>query len=397
MIVELRGVEFANKGAELMLHSIIKEVKANYPDTIFVMEKTSSSPRNKHLEYGIYTRTDFRKFRVEFRHLFKLIPASARHRLKYIDVDEIDVVFDASGFAFGDKWGAEKAAKRLANYIVNWKKKGKKVILLPQAFGPFTDADLRSKINIIIENADLIFARDELSFQYLKELSPGSQNIKLKPDFTNLIKGIVPGYFDKEKHQVGIITNSKMLETASKENGNAYIMLLERIIKTIQAAKYKPYFIIHDEGIGDIKIAEKINMETGTNLPIIKESNPLYVKGLIGQSYAVVTSRYHGLVSCLSQQIPCLSTSWSHKYEMLLQEYDYSEALLNVNITDDILLEKIKSVLDKNSRIKIINKLEKGSRTQQKLSKEMWEEVFVKKSLPMKSIYAPPSPVKELY
>ena len=47
MIIELRGVEFVNKGAELMLQAIVQKVRKELPNTIFVMEKTARSPTGK--------------------------------------------------------------------------------------------------------------------------------------------------------------------------------------------------------------------------------------------------------------------------------------------------------------------------------------------------------------
>ena len=90
----------------------------------------------------------------------------------------------------------------------------------------------------------------------------------------------------------------------------------------IENLGYKPYFLIHEAKM-DRKVAEAINQKLIIKLPIIQEDNPLYIKGMIAKCKAVVTSRFHGLVSCLSQAIPCLSTGWSHKYETLLKDYNY--------------------------------------------------------------------------
>lgn len=383
MIIELRGVEFINKGAELMLHAIMAKVKSAIPHAIFVMEATARASREKHLENGIYSKTRFNFKRkgmkvdidIDKSFLYNFLPASSRRKAKYVAEREIDVVLDGSGFAFGDQWGASRAGGRLADHIVAWKKQGKKVIMLPQALGPFTDTALIAKMQTITKYADLIFARDPISYEYITALANGATNIRLKPDFTNLIKGSVPESFNTKNCEVAIIPNSKMIETSDKKDGEAYMDLLKRLIIMIQDAGQKPFFLIH-ESQSDGKIADTTNQALVKKIPVVREENPLYVKGIIGASRAVVTSRFHGLVSCLSQAVPCLSTGWSHKYEMLLQDYAYPEALLDVNCDDKTLREKVDFILREPSRSQITEQLKQEGKKQKQLSEEMWKEVF---------------------
>ena len=59
MNIELRGVNFFNKGAELMLHAIVSKVRKEMPDALFVLEKSPLTPRRRHLANGIYTKASF--------------------------------------------------------------------------------------------------------------------------------------------------------------------------------------------------------------------------------------------------------------------------------------------------------------------------------------------------
>lgn len=375
MYIELRGVEFVNKGAELMLQAILEQVRKEMKDVKFVMEVNSRSPLQKLKAEGILAKSNIKRKGVHWGKVLDALPTSFRNKIGFAAPSEIDAVLDASGFAFGDKWGAEKAGKRSANHIEKWKQNGKKVILLPQAFGPFEDPKLEEKMQIILKHADLVFARDRVSFGFMDALKVGKDNLFLAPDFTNLVKGKVPHKYLSFDFDVAIIPNQKMLETNNAKDNEAYPVFLTQMIRLIQRQKRSPFFLIHESKM-DRAIAEDINKTLDHPIPIIHEEDPLVVKGIIGKSKAVVTSRFHGLVSALSQNVPCLATGWSHKYEMLFEDYGYSEGLCQLGQPEKYYCDKIDMVLDPESRRKITEKLNGAGAKQKSESHEMWRKVF---------------------
>jgi colanic acid/amylovoran biosynthesis protein len=376
MNIELKGVNFFNKGSELMLHAIMRRIKAEMPDALFVMEDSHYTTRKRHLQNGIYTKVNFQRF-IFLKYLLAIIPGFIFRLWHYISEKEINVVLDCSGFGFGDIWGAKKASDKLGRHMVKWKKAGKTVIMLPQAFGPFSNEELIPVMRNIIKYADLIFARDPISFNYIKQVCGNNNKVICAPDFTNLIEGTIPPFFDSPKCEVAIIVSSKMLDTATINDAETYINLFYRIILMITGFGHKPFFLIHEMET-DMRVVERINQRLATKSPVVNEDNPMHVKGIIANSVAVVTSRFHGLVSCLSQGIPCLATNWTHKYEMLLQDYNYSEGLLNIHCDDELLFTKVKSILTEPSKSMIIENLKIESLKQKQLSEEMWNQVFKK-------------------
>lgn len=348
-----------------MLHAIMQKVKENVPDSTLVMELTRRVPAKKLSEHNIYVKKS--------NAAAKFIPGFIRRKLRIILDKEIDVVLDASGFAFGDQWGTKKADKRLGSKISSWHEEGKKVILLPQAFGPFKNTALKAVMKKIIANADLIFAREKQSYEYLKGISE-KDNIIQAPDFTNLFKGRVPVNFDTANRQVAIIPNYKMIEMKG-DQGNLYIDFFHLAINKINTIGLKPYFLIH-EGERDIEIAKKVNALLEKPLEIIINPDPLVIKGIISTAFFIVCSRFHGVVSALSQGVPCISTSWSHKYEMLHQEYDFEDGLLK-NIGDQEAIEqKITKLSDPETNKTISEKLLLNSSKQKERSAEMWQTLF---------------------
>jgi colanic acid/amylovoran biosynthesis protein len=372
MIFELRGVEFVNKGAELMLQAIVQEVRREFPSATFVMEKSDRVPTDKIRANGFFKKFAVRKIGLDLTGVGGLLPSSLLRRFGYVHPNDIDVVLDGSGFAFGDQWGQRYAEQRMGRLIDSWKNKGKRVILLPQAFGPFEDNGLKSVMEEIVSKADIIFAREKQSYKYLTALS-NSANIKQAPDFTNLIKGRVPVDFDPTVNQVAIIPNYKMIE---KKMGEAvYLNFLKEAVQMVRQHGLLPYFLIH-EGKRDIAIAEKVNLLLADPITVVHYEDPLIIKGIISTAKYIICSRFHGVVSALSQGVPCLATSWSHKYEMLAKEYEFEKGILQDLSDFDELKDKIDFLSDPDNRKIVSDKLILNSNIQKQKSTEMWRLVF---------------------
>lgn len=371
-VIELRGVEFHNKGAELMLYAILEKVRKELPDAKFVMEKRDIAPVKKQREVGIFTKLHSKKFGITT----EFIPQQLTEKLGYIPEKEINVVLDGSGFAFGDFWGPEKAGMRMANHIEKWTHQGKKVIMLSQAFGSFENKALQEKMSVILNKADLVFARDNYSYSYLKSIPANHSNLFLRPDFTNLIKGKVPDYFDTEKYEIAIIPNNKLLESKVFSSREKYLDFLNNVTTLITESGKKPFFLIH-EGVKDFKLAEEVNTVYNKQVPILRVDDPLHVKGIISKSQGVVTSRFHGLVSALSQAIPCLCVGWSHKYLALMEDYAFAEGLIkDEDLGGDALKGKLDLILNAKSSEDIHERLKLASIRQKELSQDMWNMVF---------------------
>lgn len=375
-VIELRGVEFHNKGAELMLYAILNRVRRELPGVVFVMETRSNAPIHKQRSVGIHTKLNMKKYGIDTSFWGRCIPLYLRNKMGFVLEKDISIVLDGSGFAFGDFWGANKAGQRLADHIENWKNQGKKVIMLSQAFGDFKDEALRNKMSIILNHADLIFARDHYSYQYLQKISANKKHIHLRPDFTNLINGTVPDYFNPAIYEIGIIPNHKLLDSRVFSSNDEYLEFLNSVILFILKKGKKPFFLIH-EGSKDLKIAAQVNERYHLKVPVLKVEDPLHVKGIIGNSHAIVTSRFHGLVSALSQAIPCLCIGWSHKYLALMEDYHYPDGLIGEESLKGKALEmKMNLILDLDLIQHTKDVLKASSIQQKELAEDMWKMVF---------------------
>ncbi|MEN9840101.1 MAG: hypothetical protein RL177_1580, partial [Bacteroidota bacterium] len=266
-------------------------------------------------------------------------------------------------------WGAKKANRRLGAHIRRWKQAGKTVILLPQAFGPFRVPELRKEMAVIFKEADRVYVRDAVSLRHVNGIHTGP-NVLQTPDFTNLVAPIVPKNAGEFAERVAIIPNIKMIEAVPK-GGPGYIDTMAGIIAAIRKEGREPFLLLH-EADKDVEVAKLINATQSVPMQVVAETHPLLIKGIIGASYAVVTSRFHGLVSALSQGVPCIATSWSHKYEELLAEYDYPQGLIG---KDTDVSVRVASMLDAGVQVAERAHLNAKAIGYKEDTKRLWAEI----------------------
>ena len=336
-LIEIRGTGFSNKGAELMLYAILEKIKQEFPEAEFAMEPKSPYFKRAELRFYQIAHLWFRVF--QFGIFAKLIPKKIRDMYGIVLIKEVDIVIDASGFTYSDQWGKHSCLE-LADSCKRWKKNGTKVILLPQAFGPYKSKSNQKSIKTALEHADLVFAREKISYDYLVDLAGERPNLKIAPDFTNLIESVVSENFDKEVNYFCIIPNYRMVDKTNKKVSESYLPFMIEVTRYAYEKDQKPFILVH-EGINDLMLAKKIRDAVSPSIQIIKEDHPLKIKGIIGASSGTVGSRFHGLVSALSQGIPALATGWSHKYQMLFEDYGFLDGLLDVNMPIDELHKKM--------------------------------------------------------
>lgn len=377
MIIEIRRAGFVNKGAELMLHAIVEKIQKQYPNAKITMAPVwggSEDTFEKMRELQLYPKVWLWRKGIDLGQIADFVPKKTLlKRYGLVFNSEVDVVLDAAGFSYSDQWGVN-SSKELSTSSKKWKKNGTKLIMLPQAFGPFEDKRIQKYVNIWAKNADLIFPREKDSYQYLTNLVGKQDKIKQFPDFTNLVRGTLPKGYDISNKRIALVPNYRMLDMTNQKVGDAYLPFMIRCAKYLIDQNKKPFILVH-EGKNDQMLAERISEAVG-GIPIITESNPLHIKGILGSCDATIGSRFHGLVSALSQGIPSLATGWSHKYQRLFEDYMFTEGLVSVLDSDEQLHQKIDLLIKPESSVTLKQQLTERSSELKALSEQMWQLVF---------------------
>ena len=389
MMIEIKGVQFVNKGAELMLYAVLQQLAERWPQASYVISPGVNSSYTARARVGALQKVQMRRRGVDLNALSRFLPKRIRQYLRrqygLVFECDIDFVLDATGFGYGDAWGRLNS-KLVAGEIKRARRRGAQYIFLPQAFGPFKRQSEHAQLARVLHHATLVCARDQTSYDHVMRLPAETHRAALAdklclyPDFTNLLKAKTPREFSSQfsNHKVVlIIPNSNMLDSRNPKQDawkDRYIPLLLDIVAVAKGDNLCPVILNH-EGQSDQVLCEvlstRANAELGVDLPIISYQNPVDVKGAIKGSYLVVSSRFHGCVSALSQSVPCLGTSWSHKYEALFADYSRTKYLLSPDQGYRVLAQLSRDVVTEQYDREYINAIE----TQFQQARAMWQKV----------------------
>jgi polysaccharide pyruvyl transferase WcaK-like protein len=391
--LEIHGAGFANKGAEMMLRTVVSELAARCPGIAPAIDSS----------YGTYTeRAELRLMQIVPQRLHVGVPgavgrflrqrvfaaAKARHAigclagvaprtLGIIDLRAIGGFVDIAGFAYSDQWGpwGVRAIRDLARIVRYYVRRGCPCVLLPQALGPFECAASRRYFKEVVTNASLICPRDSQSVQYVRELCPESERIEPAPELTLFYPRAEPHSVPQAQY-VCIVPNVNVVSQVESAWRGRYIELLGQVGRALLGMHINVVMVVHDRGGGDDALAEAlVSAIGGSDLSIVRENNPLALKRIIGASLFVVASRFHSVVAALSSGVPALVIGWSHKYAGLLKDFHCDELLVTSSAHELDVLEHVRALanVDVNTayRARIIKRLGEMTDT----NEAMWQHV----------------------
>ncbi len=369
-MILLHGTGTHNKGAELMAQAVLEHFRARPGAREFAVPASFGTYRER-ARYGLWTLLDER--RVGRAKLAALL-AHRGFRRKYGLAAESDItaVIDASGFAFGDQHGP-KPTQAMARRCRGWKRQGKKLVLLPQAFGPFSSAEIRAACREMVDHCHLVFAREETSYRHLVEVAGQRPTIRVAPDFTLTIPGRLPEGFRPADNAAYVVPNQRMLDKTDERTCRNYIPALAQVIDGLAACNLQPVVLLHAPE--DAPLATRLAETTRTPFDVITVDSPVELKGILGTGRLVVGSRFHALAGALSQGLPVLALGWSHKYAELLRDFDCPEALLSIDDAQAGLDGKMRPLLESSSRAAIVARLQAAAQRLRTQIERMWVAV----------------------
>ncbi|MGI5310044.1 polysaccharide pyruvyl transferase family protein [Rheinheimera sp. WS51] len=373
--VEIKGVQFRNKGAYLMLLACLDGLKAE-PNVQLVLSPGPNLPYPERARLGAWQKLSFRRGGLDFTPWIGKLPMQGLfRRYGMLCEQQVDLVLEASGFAYGDQWPL-RFLQNTAKEVVRFAKAGKPFIFMPQAFGPFESEPSKAAMRDIIQHAALIFVRDPVSLQHLQGcVADLPQSVVLTPDFTI-------GLTAKANHEVptidgpyaALIPNNKVVSKfnhADAEQQRAqYINAFAAAANKLNEKGFQVMLVNH-EGKEDAALCNEIAAKA--KCQIVQIEDPLAVKAFIGKAELAISSRFHGAINALSQGVPCIATSWSHKYHAMMSDFGMAEYCVE-QLTEQNLLASLQQVLEHKTALSLTLK-QKATELKQK-NAAMWQRLY---------------------
>jgi hypothetical protein len=381
-IVEVVGPWLKNRGDELMLWSVAEQCRSS----LLAVSTTlglDELPPNPPLYQVKWTPTladcvasararDVGRLLRQLRNTAALTVLSRSKLLsrRVVSGRDLALLLDCSGYAYGDAWSTRRMDER-EKYYRRVKRHGAALALLPQALGPFENPSVRHAAVRLLSLFDVVYARDSQSLAHAESLGLRGVTIGLAPDISHLLSGLAPEEPEMWASRVCIVPNERMRDRTAPEEAIAYSAFLTRMVQLVQEAGLEPCLVVHEDN--DVALAYEVANQSAGNVPVVQE-NALVLKGIFGACYAVVSSRYHAVVSALSQATPVLTTSWQHKYEALLNDYGCMNSLIDVSKKAS-LEQRIRSFLDPQQITAERARLKPIAEAQKQKVRTMWHGI----------------------
>ena len=350
MIIGLFGFDFtsSNKGCEALTYTFLSMM-----ERLFDGEQLTVYNFTYNETLGIvpkqYPNIVFHQCNINLKNPEYWIKA-------FNTLKKCEAFFDATfGDGFSDIYGKKWNVKTdLIKQMVLWS--GTPLVLVPQTYGPYSDALLKKWAMRLIRKADLVYSRDNISASIILEQS--GTRIKVASDMAFKLPYDKSMYkFDNPKIKVGINVSSLLWDsTWAKENHfglsvdyqQYHSELIEWLIKQ---SIYDIHIIPHvidlshpDARENDYRVCMELK-ERYNNRVIIAPpfDTPIEAKSYISNMDIFIGSRMHATIGAISSGVATIPFSYSRKFEGLFGNIDYPYVISTKEIT-------LKEVLDKTRK-----------------------------------------------
>jgi colanic acid/amylovoran biosynthesis protein len=251
-----------------------------------------------------------------------------------------DVVADLSGISFVDGrrfpvlvYNALVVAIPLAL--------GRPVVKCAQAMGPFKGTVNRRLARLVLPRLHTICPRGAATEQHLRELKLTNLTPATDMAFAMRVPDEVRARMRARLAETApgpylIVAPSQVVDTQCRAQGIDYPRIMTDLIDTAVArTEHTVVMIAHsaqpDAGVNhmnDLPLCRQIYGRLASTDRVVffdEDLLPTELRAVIAEGELLVTSRFHAMISALTERTPLLVIGWSHKYAEVLAPFGLAE------------------------------------------------------------------------
>ncbi|WP_461159568.1 polysaccharide pyruvyl transferase family protein [Sphingobium sp. TomMM35A] len=367
----ITGIQMRNKGSQAMFVSLRNSLKSIYNDcqVIGFANKYDFPEQYTYplMPYDDYTRSVF-KYRLDKVPLLTTMMTAILSRLRKNNkwqgkipqmikaLQSADAIFDASGYALGSGW-PKQSGRVLLDTIRISKRYNKKIILMPQSFGPFDwgekdDSAFTEEMKKELSYPLKIYAREHEGYECLTSL--GLANVELSADMVIREKHFPEAHqilVQKSnaatelpiKNSVGFIINKNVFR---KGEGSDVLDLYAELLRKLLANGEQVYILCTSTADTDLatQIVSRTKSDQKVNIISGEYSSPDLID-IIAQFKYVVASRYHSVVFAYRSGVPAVILGWAKKYDDLAALFQQQEYVFDIrNLAPEQILKGVEKM-----------------------------------------------------
>lgn len=279
-----------------------------------------------------------------------------KSKIDFIEkLDSVDLVLSCGGGFMQCRSIKEFFSDFIYHYaqLESVRLKNKKYFIFAQTVGPFCDF-AKKAITKIMNNANAVLARENISFNYVKKNYPSARLFGTADIAFLLGKKTFPIELPNDKIKIGITVRKWIFPgVANREKAqNNYINAFVNFLKLPQNKQYEFYLMPQVIGPGDDNdlvysqiISDKVNL---MNVHVIKKDlDPREVKYIYSKMDYFIGTRMHSNIFSLSEYVPCLAISYDYKTDGIMRMAGQDNYLIKIEkLNSKILTQKFKEMIN---------------------------------------------------
>ena len=318
--------------------------------------------------------------------LFKIIHGErfrgfcARRNESLRRIMQIDIVADITGGdSFSDIYGMRRF---LIGFLRTWLVLffNKKLVLLPQTYGPYKRPLVKRMAGYILKRAVLVYSRDKAGIDFVNALlnNPQDGRVRFSPDVAFVLDAIepqrlsiAPSEIARKENRIivglnvsGLLFNSGYnrnnmfgLRSNYKDLIYAVIEMLlknEGVFMLLVPHVFSPPGSVECDPDACTAVYEFFRKEHRNRIFLVQgEYDQGEIKHVIGMCDFFVGSRMHSCIAAMSQCVPAVGIAYSRKFHGVFESIGLADCVVDARDCDEReVLEKMTSIFEHRGDIR---------------------------------------------